>query len=293
MGYFAYDDQRSFIELAGKDGKSLLQGIITNDVELVSPTNSIYTALLSPQGKYLFDFFIHKTTDGLMIDVHAERQADLFSLLKKYKLRSDVEIKAIEADSMVYCAYGADVFQTFQIQSVPGSTKVGPGYTVYVDPRLSEMGLRIVTNDETILNGLERVKYTDYDCHRLSLGIPEGSADMLVDKAIPLECGLDELNAISWNKGCYLGQELTARTKHRGLVRKRLLPVTFDGGHLQEMTPVFFHDQEVGTMRSSVQGYGIALIRLESLELYGPDDYMIAGGEKIKVHVMPWMSFQQ
>ncbi len=293
MANYAYDDSRSFISLTGKDCASFLQGIITNDIHKVTDSNSIYTALLTPQGRYLFDFFVFKNTDGLMIDVDKERQEDLVKLLKKYKLRSDVEIKRIYGDSLVRCAFGDDVFSYFDIPTTPGFTKEGEGYIVYVDPRLSDLGVRIVTLDQTIFDkmGLELVKYREYDRHRLSLGVPEGGTDMITEKAIPLECGLDELNAVSWDKGCYLGQELTARTKHRGLVRKRLLPVTFEPVFIPELSPIFHLDQEVGSMRSSDLGHGLALIRLEVLEILAPDETLISNGEKLQVQVPTWMKF--
>jgi len=293
MANYVYDDSRSLISLTGNDCASLLQGIITNDIHKVSDENSIYTSLLTPQGRYLFDFFIFKTTNGLMIDVDSERQEDLVKLLKKYKLRSDVVIDPIEGESLVRCAFGDDVFSYFDIPATPGFTKAGEGYKVYVDPRLSEMGVRIVTLDQTILDnmGLEWLKYREYDRHRLSLGVPEGGTDMIIEKAIPLECGLDELNAICWDKGCYLGQELTARTKHRGLVRKRLLPVTFEPIFIPELSPIFHLDQEVGSMRSSDLGHGLALIRLEVLEVLAPDEALISNGEKLLVHLPSWMKF--
>ena len=126
-----------------------------------------------------------------------------------------------------------------------------------------------------------------YDAHRLSLGVPDGSRDIPIDKGIILECGFDELHAIDWNKGCYMGQELTARTRYRGLVRKRLLPVLIEGNAPEPYTPVFLNEAEVGEIRTSADGYGLALLRLENIRDTLPA--LKCGDAILKPYVPNWM----
>ncbi len=132
------------------------------------------------------------------------------------------------------------------------------------DPRLAEAGIRLILPDSATPPDL--APFDTYDYFRLSLGLPDSGRDLLVEKAIPLENGMDELNAIDWDKGCYMGQELTARTRYRGLVRKRLLPVRIDGPAPAADAPILLNDQEVGVMRSSQGDLGLALLRLEKVE---------------------------
>jgi folate-binding protein YgfZ len=289
MSYYSLDHSRGFIMLKGEESKQFLQGLITNNMEKVTPENSIYTALLTPQGKYLFDFFVSETNDGLLLDIAYQRVPELVSLLTRYKLRANVEISSYAEPQTIGCAFGDDALEKLALLPVPGFRAHG----AYVDPRMRELGAR-VTMPCSILEekGFHQVDWSAFSKHRLSLGVPENGTDLIVDKSIPLECGFDELNAISWDKGCYLGQELTARTKHRGLVRKRLLPVIIKGSPIPPMTPLMFNGNEMGSMRSSTGDKGLALIRLEVLEQLGDHGFLTANESELTPRVQPWMKFQ-
>jgi len=289
MSSFTLDQHRGFIRLKGQDAKTFLQGLITNDVEQVSPEKTIYTALLTPQGRYLFDFFISQQDEDLLLDVDFNRLPDLVSLLKKYKLRSQVDIVAEESPQTVAYVFGEGALAALDLDPSLGFTnRFG-----YVDPRLVALGARVTLTEQMLQDkGLIRADFDKFEELRLQLGVPLAGPDLIVEKSIPLECGFDELNAIGWEKGCYLGQELTARTKYRGLVRKRLLPVTIKGAAAEPMTPLLFNGQEMGSMRSSYQNQGMALIRLEVLETLG-DGYLTTPDAKLTPHVLPWMKFHQ
>ncbi|MBL8677325.1 MAG: folate-binding protein YgfZ, partial [Alphaproteobacteria bacterium] len=204
--FIAELSHRGVIEIEGEDKATFLQGLISNDINLVTPTQAIYATLLTPQGRFLFDFFITEKDGTFLLDVKAARLETLLKKLSLFKLRSKITLKG-RPDLKIY-AYWGEGDLTLE---------------AYPDPRLKTLGARLIGQAKPNISAEE------YDLHRLKLGVPEGGIDMLSEKAILLESGLDELNAISWTKGCYMGQELTARTKYRGLVRKRLFPVKIEG----------------------------------------------------------------
>ena len=233
---------RGVIEIAGDDRRSFLQGLITNDVMALTPSNAIYAALLTPQGKYLFDFLIVAEGDRLLLDVEADRRADLMRRLMLYKLRAKVTI-ADRSDALAVVLSSAGI----------------------ADPRHPGLGGRAILPHTTA----EKLPADEsaYQTHRLSLGIPEGSADFVVDKLLILEGNLDYLNGVSFTKGCYVGQELTARMKHRGKVRKRLLPVRVVGDLPPAGTPITDDGREVGELRGGQGSRAIAYLRLDDLDL--------------------------
>jgi folate-binding protein YgfZ len=264
-------EQRGLIAIRGDDRTTFLQGLVSNDVSRVSAERAVYAALLTPQGRYLHDFFIAAIGDTLYLDCESSRRDDLRRRLSIYRLRSKVTLADATADFVVALLYGADITAHFGLRDEPGAAKPWEAGAVYVDPRLPELGARAMLPRAHAVEILARSgsmagNTVDYDRLRLSLGVPDGSRDLPVEKAILLENGFDELHGIDWQKGCYMGQELTARTKYRGLVRKRLLPVEVEGPLPAPGTPVMAGDKEAGEMRSGADGLGLALLRLEHLE---------------------------
>lgn len=254
---------RGVIEIQGEDKATFLQGLITNDINLVAPENAIYAAMLTPQGRFLYDLFITERDGAYLLDVEAGRLTDLVKKLSLYKLRSRVSLMP-RLDLKVYALWGGDASSE-----------------AFTDPRLKELGARMM-GDLT-----PNASPEDYNLHRLKLGIPEGGVDLIPEKSILLECGLDELNAISWTKGCYIGQELTTRTKFLGLVRKRLLPVVIEGPTPTFGADIFVEDAKVGTMCSHEDGYGLALLRLETLEGEGA---LHCGEAVLRPYKLSWMT---
>ncbi len=236
---------RGVVEVAGEDRLAFLQGLVSNDVALAAPGRAVWAALLTPQGKYVADFFIVAEGEALLLDCERAQAAMLVKSLSRFKLRAKVTLRDLSDEMRVYAAWGA----------------APAGEIVVPDPRKPEAGWRVISR----LDLPETASEADYQRHRISLGLPDGSRDMEAEKSVLLEAGFDELGGVSWTKGCYLGQELTARTKYRGLLKRRLVPVRVSGAMPKPGTPVMLGADEVGTMRYGVDGLAMALLRLEAI----------------------------
>ena len=239
---------RGVLRIAGPDRVGFLQGLISNDVKSVRPGHAIYACLLTPQGKFLHDFFLIADGESLLLDCEAERRLDLMGKLKMYRLRSKVEI--------------TDETEAFAVFAALGPGHASSDGQRYPDPRRSALGDRILLPANQPA-GLVPERFETYDRLRIAEAVPDGSRDMEVGKAILLENNIDLLNGISWDKGCYTGQELTARTRYRGLIKKRLVPVAISGPTPTIGTPLIEKGAEIGEMRSSCGNIGLALLRLE------------------------------
>jgi len=284
---FAILPARGVLEVAGADRVSFLQGLVSNDVTRVGPARACWAALLTAQGKYLHDFFMVASGDSLFLDCERDRLADLQKRLALYRLRSQVNLSDAGARFRVAAAWGGDTLKRLGLGE-PGAAKSLAGGVAYADPRLAGLGARFL-----IPPGAERdlgylgFKPSDpaaYDRHRLTLGIPDGSRDLEVEKSILLENGFEELNGVDFAKGCYMGQELTARTKYRALIRKRLLPVTVDGPLPAPGTPVMSGGDEVGEIHSGADGMALAMLKLDALA--AP---LVAGAAKLKPQKPGWI----
>ncbi|MBC8267929.1 MAG: folate-binding protein YgfZ [Rhodospirillaceae bacterium] len=262
---------RGLLSVSGEDARDFLQGLVSNDVTMVSPERALYSALLSPQGKFLHDFFICQFDDGLLIDCESERLDDLKRKLTMYKLRSKVDLVDRSEEFCVAALIGDGVADALELDTREGLAKAFLGGVVFIDPRLAEIGGRAVIPqsgaEASLINaGFPTGTLDQYETARLHLGLPDGSRDMIVDKAILLENGFNELNGVDWDKGCYMGQELIARTHYRGLVKKRLMPVRVEGPLPAPGTPLMLGDKQAGEMRSGLGDQGLAMIRLEHFE---------------------------
>ena len=253
---------RAILEVQGEDRATFLQGLITNDIQKMTPFHSIYTLLLTAKGRFLYDLFITERDGVYLIDAEADRLGDLLKKLSLYKLRSQVTL-SLRPDLPVFALWGEGVGATLDLQLERGATRD----CIFIDPRLVEMGARAIGVSE--IAGCQTTSLEAYHQYRLQLGVPEGGQDLIPEKTIPLEAGLDELGAISWTKGCYLGQELTARTKHIGLVRKRVFPVTLEGAPPPKGAEILKNGDIVGDMLTHSGPYGLARLRLEALETAG------------------------
>jgi hypothetical protein len=267
MTVLAHLPSRGVVEIAGDDRVSFLQGLVSNDVTQAAPGRAVWTGLLSPQGKWLSDFFILAEGERLLLDCPADHVAMLLAKLTRFRLRAAVRLGDASADLAVHAAWG-------------GTPDLPHGAIAAPDPRLPEAGWRILSPASLPASAGP----ADYDLHRLGLGLPD-AGDMEADKTVLLEAGFDELNGVSWSKGCYLGQELTARTKYRGLVKRRLVPVTVEGPLPAPGTPVFRDGQDVGNLRSGCGAAALALLRLEALEA----DRLECGQARLSPRVPAWM----
>jgi len=236
---------RAVLAVSGEDRVDFLQGLVSNDVTTAEPGRAVWAALLTPQGKWLADFFILSDGERLLLDCECVQLPMLQQRLSRYRLRSRVVLG--EVGLRVFVAWDGE----------PEAAGI-----VARDPRLPDAGWRVLTSGSPVANATE----VDWDRYRLSLGLPDGSRDLEAEKSILLEAGFDELNGVSWSKGCYMGQELTARTKYRGLVKRRLVPVRIDGTIPFPGSPLLHNGRDVGTMRSARDQLGLAVVRLEALE---------------------------
>jgi len=256
-------DDRAVLRIAGPDRVAFLQGLVSNDVEKLTPERALWAAFLTPQGKYLHDFFLADDGEAILLDAEAARLADLHRRLKIYRLRSKVELSEA-GGRRVFALWGEGALAQLGLAETPGAAKTLAGGPVFADPRLPALGARAILSAPP--DGFQAGTRAAYDALRLSLGVPDGSRDLEVEKAILLENGFDELGAIDWQKGCWMGQELTARTRYRALIKKRLLPARFEGEAPAPGTAVLQEGREVGELRSGAGDRALALLRLDALD---------------------------
>jgi folate-binding protein YgfZ len=259
--------QRGVLRISGADRITFLNGLVSNDVAKAAPGHAVWAALLTPQGKYLSDFFIFATEDALLLDAPRADIPTLLTKLRRYRLRAAVELEDASEAYAVYAVW----------DGTPPETAISAP-----DPRLPEAGWRLLS--PTPLPATATATEADYAAHRIALGLPDGAPDLEPEKTLLLEAGFDELHGIAWDKGCYMGQELTARTKYRGLVKRRLLPVELDGPAPAPGTPITAEGQEVGDIRSSVGNIALAMLRVDALE-----KLLIAGEARITPRRPGWM----
>jgi tRNA-modifying protein YgfZ len=262
--WFAQLPGRAVLAVSGNDRVSFLNGLVSNDVAQVAPARAVWAALLTPQGKYLTDFFIYADSERLLLECEASQRDMLAQKLSRFRLRAQVAVEP--ADFSTYAGWD-------------GAPPAISAAVAAPDPRLPGAGWRVLTTQAPATNAT----YEEWDRHRLALGLPDGTRDLETEKTVLLEAGFDELNGISWTKGCYMGQELTARTRYRGLLKRRLLPVAATGNVPAHGTAVFAGGREVGEMRSGRGQIGLALLRLDAL-----GEALTAGGQSLRVEVPAW-----
>jgi folate-binding protein YgfZ len=264
---FALLDDRGVLAVSGADNRVFLQGLVSNDVEKVGPARAGYAALLTAQGKYLHDFMTIEAGEAIWLEAEAGRLGDLKRRLSLYRLRAKVTLDE-RPELAVAAVFGDAALAATGLSGESGAARPFASGVAFVDPRLAVLGVRCILPRADIKQalrdaGLSEAGFPVYDRLRLALGIPDGSRDLVIEKSILLEAGFDELNGVDWEKGCYIGQELTARTKYRGLIKKRLMPVEIIGPAPAPGTIVTADGREVGEMRSSRDGLGLALLRID------------------------------
>ncbi len=295
---------RSILQVGGDDRRNFLQGLISNDIHLCQPGKPIYAALLTPQGKFLHDMFVIDAGDIFLIDCEAARADDLLQRLSRYKLRAKVMLENIGGQFDVWAHWIQEPnsqlsFPRKRESSTSDSEHISlrpadarhwiPGHAgddnlVLLDPRLPELGIRIILKKGEKPAGAI-TDFSAYDKHRLKLGVPDGSRDMIVEKSTLLEGNFDLLNGISWTKGCYMGQELTARMHYRALVKKRMFPVGIDGAAPSPGTPIQMNEEEIGEMRSSCDDVGLALLNVEKAHISLSESLLLTCAES-RVHII-------
>jgi folate-binding protein YgfZ len=298
-------EDRGVLRVAGEDAASFLQGLLTNDVESLAVGGARYAALLTPQGKILFDFLVLRVAAesgaAFLIDCPAAQAADLAKRLGFYRLRAKVTIADESAGSVVVALWGEEVSDadknavmaglvpaiSRRMRSIrphaalPGPTLgvgaaakawmagTSPAMTAadgfFADPRDPRLGVRaIVPRAEAA--GLVNASVDAYEAHRIKLGVPKGGVDFAYADIFPHDANLDLLHGVDFEKGCYVGQEVVSRMRHRGGARKRIVRLTFAGAAPEQGTPVLAGETSVGALGSSVAGHALAMVRLDRIE---------------------------
>jgi folate-binding protein YgfZ len=272
---------RVVCRIGGEDAHDFLQNLLTNNLERVSPTQGIYTLLQTPQGKYLFDFFVIEQEGHYLIDCDRDAAPELLKRLMFYKLRADVTLASLGNDWTVGAVWDTET------SGEAGQVEMFHDGRLFNDPRLERLGQRFMvpaaSADAALATG-EVSSPEDYDAHRIALAVP-GAQDLIADKTFPMEANLDLLNAIDFQKGCFVGQEVTSRTHRKGQVRKRIVGVTASADLPTSHTAVMAGERQAGELLSSSGAQGLALLRLDRL-----DSPLTAGEIAIQASLPEWLS---
>ncbi len=267
---------RGVLSVTGRDSEKLLQSLVTNDVEGLREGEARYAALLSPQGKILFDFFIVRHGDGYLLDVPAQSSGDLTKKLTFYKLRSDVIIADVSESFRIYAAWG-DRTDAFPVDSAMR----------FSDPRHTFLGVRVMANasaaDDFSTGSDDEEALRQYDALRVSLGVPEGGRDYKYGDAYPHEADFDLFNGVSFSKGCYVGQEIVARMQNKTVVRKRAVKIS-GAAPLTSDADVLLGDVSIGRVGTVDGQAAIAMLRIDrALEAKEKNQTLTAGGVAVTV----------
>jgi len=244
-------EDRGILFVNGLDAKEFLQNLVTNDINKVDNSNSCFASLLTPQGKFLFDFLIVKHKNGYFIDCEKKQADNLFKKFNIYKFRSKVEITNL-SNEFVIAAFSYEKFMSFkESKDILGYTFKYREDPILLDPRHKKLGGRLIINLEKLYLSLKKLDLkssepNEYYNFSHELGIPQRDMDKLSDKLFGIECNFEELNGIDFKKGCYVGQENTSRIKLRNKLSKRLLPIQLIKGNLEEGASIFNNENEVG-----------------------------------------------
>ncbi|HEU5016472.1 MAG TPA: folate-binding protein [Pseudolabrys sp.] len=277
---------RGVVKVSGEDGRRLLNGLATNDIAAVAPDAARYAALLTPQGKIIVDFIAVDAAvagGGIFLDCPSTLASALVGKLNFYKLRAKVIIENLsEALSVMALWDGA------------GKSEVGISFP---DPRLPALGWRVMlppwsVNEAAANLGAKLVDTEAYDMHRIGLGVPQGGADFTYGDTFPHEADLDQLGGVDFRKGCYVGQEVVSRVEHRNSARRRVVPIAYDGSAPGQGAAVMAGEKEVGTLGSTANGRGLALIRLDRVaDALAAGTPLTCGGVAIELIKPEWAHF--
>jgi len=285
-------DDRAILYLNGEDTKEFLQNLISNDMNKVSETNTCFTSLLSPQGKFLYEFIIIKHKSGYLIDCEKSQADGLYKQLSTYKLRSKVEILNL-SNEFVVAAFSYEKFLTFdKVQDKSGFTIKYREDPIFLDPRNKQLGARLIINLEKLYLSLKKLALHDANLHEYysfshKLGIVPKDLNKLQNKLFGIECNYEELNGIDFKKGCYVGQENTARIKLKNKLSKRLLPINITKGELTEGESIYYNENEIGKVLID-NGYPFALIKYLDENFNGKSDFNTKEAS-IKIKLPDWI----
>lgn len=278
---------RGVVAVTGPDARKILQGVITNDMDrLEGAGRSLHSGLLSPQGKILFDFFVVARPDGYLLETDAVSVAGLAKRLSMYKLRADAEVTDVSN------IYTVSVFWGESPENLVG----GIDCVAFPDPRLAELGGRLLVASPpsaTVEVAEAEVQEAAYHARRVALGVPEAGRDFELGDTFPHEALYDQLDGVSFTKGCYVGQEVVSRMQHRGTARKRIVPLIADADLPGSGAPVTAGTASLGSLGTVAGSRALALLRLDrAAEALHKGEAIEAGGVPVRIEIPPWASFR-
>ena len=285
-------DDRAILYINGEDTEEFLQNLISNDINKVSESNTCFTSLLSPQGKFLYEFIIIKHKSGYLIDCEKSQADGLYKQLSTYKLRSKVEILNL-SNEFVVAAFSYEKFLTFDnVNDKSGFTIKYREDPIFLDPRNKQLGARLIINLEKLYLSLKKLDLHDanlreYYSFSHKLGIVPKDLNKLQNKLFGIECNYEELNGIDFKKGCYVGQENTARIKLKNKLSKRLLPINIVNGELTVGESIYYNENEIGKVLID-NGYPFALIKYLDKNFNGKSDFNTKEAS-IKIELPDWI----
>jgi len=287
-------EDRGFIQVKGLEAKDFLQNIVTSNIEKVTSSSTVFSLILTQQGKYLFEFFILKLKDNYLLECEKKSTAEIIKLLNFYKLRSKVDFIDL-TEKYVAAVISLEKFKEMNNSNLSkGSTASYRDDPVYIDPRNDKLGAKIISKLENISLTIKKLnlKITDkkkYYNKSFQLGIPQIDLNKLKDKIFGIENNLDELNGIDFKKGCYIGQENTSRIKLRNKLRRRILPVEKISGQITANDIIKYKDSEVGKIMID-KPYSFALVKVVEPDLKEFTNIeLICGNSKIKILKPEWI----
>ncbi len=256
---------RAILYVSGEDAKDFLQNLVSNDINKITDTSSCFASLLTPQGKFLFEFIIVKHKQGYFIDCEKSQSEDIFKQLNLYKIRSKVEILNL-SNEFVVATFSYDRYLYIDgAKDILGFTLKYREDPIILDPRNKKLGARLIINLEKLYLSLKKLdlkddKIENYYTQSHKLGIVPKDLNKLKNKLFGIECNFEELNGIDFKKGCYVGQENTARIKLKNKLSKRLLPIEIINGKLSEDEKIYYNDVDIGKVLIN-EDYPFALIK--------------------------------
>ena len=295
-------DDRGFVKINGDEAKSFLQNIVTNDIEKITDSLTLFSSIFTPQGKYLYEFFILKFEDGYLLECEKKVTSEIIKIFNFYKLRAKVNLIDVSkkyTNIIISLEKFKKITKTQHMEDSTlsceeGSTLSCENERIYVDPRSKNLGAKIITKIENIENiikklDLKKIDKKNYYEKSFALGIPQLNLTKLKDKIFGIENNLDELNGIDFKKGCYIGQENTSRIKLRNKLRRRILPIEKVSGQISANDIIKYKDNEVGKIMID-KPYSFALIKVVDPDLKEFTNIeLMCGNSKVKILKPEWI----
>ena len=288
-------EDRGFIKANGPDAKDFLQNIVTNDIEKVTSSTTVFSSILTPQGKYLFEFFIMRLEDGYLLECEKKSTIEIIKLFNFYKLRSKVNLIDL-SEKYVAAVISLEKYKEINDSDLSrGKTTIYREDPVYIDPRNDKLGAKIISKLEKIHLTIKKLNLIIADKNKyynksFELGIPQSDLNKLKDKVFGIENNLDELHGIDFKKGCYVGQENTSRIKLRDKLRRRILPVKKIEGEVTENDVIKYKNIEVGKIMID-KPYSFALVKVVEPDLKEFTNIeLVCGTSKVKILKPEWIT---